>query len=54
MITTAITTRNVRLIVETIITSHTRIAYPVEHYAEGKTPHHRFSILISTVLSVRV
>jgi len=33
MITTAATARNIRLIVETIITSHTGIAYHVENHA---------------------
>jgi len=43
MITAA---RNIRLIVQTIIASHTGMAY-VEHNAHGAHPHHGFSLLIS-------
>jgi len=38
---------HIRLIVETIIASHTSIAYHVEHIAEGMWPHHGLSVLIS-------
>jgi len=47
MITAAATTSNIPLIVETIIASHTGIAYRVEHNPEGTTPHQGFSLLIS-------
>jgi len=47
MITTAIIARNIRIIVETIITSHTGIAYHLEHNTQGTLPHHGFSLLIS-------
>jgi len=49
MIRTATTAPSwpIRLTVETIITSHTNIAYRVEHKAQGKPPHHGFSLLIS-------
>jgi len=46
MITTASTACNIRLIVETIIASHTGNTY-VEHNAQGTPPHHGFSLLIS-------
>jgi len=46
MITTAATACNIRVIVETIIASHTGIPY-VEHNAQGTPPHHSFSLLIS-------
>jgi len=46
MITTAATACNIPLIVETIIASHTGMAY-VEHNAQGTPPHHGFSLLIS-------
>jgi len=46
MITTAVTACKIRLIVETIIASHTGIAY-VNHNAQGAPPHHGFSLLIS-------
>jgi len=36
-----------RLIVETIITSHTDTAYHVEHNAQGTPPNHGFSLLIN-------
>jgi len=39
--------RNMRLIVETIITSHMGTAYHVEHHAQGTPQHHGFSLLIS-------
>jgi len=52
MITTAATARNNRLIVETIVTSHTGIAHHVEHDAQGTPPHHGFSLLISVVFRV--
>jgi len=42
MITTTATTRTMQHIVETIITSHTGIAYHVEHIAEGMPPNHGF------------
>jgi len=47
MITTAVTARNIRLIVETIIMSHTSIGYHVERNAQSTPPHHGFSLLIS-------
>jgi len=47
IITTATTAYNIRLIVETIIASHTGIAYHVELNAQGTPPHHGFSLLIS-------
>jgi len=47
MITAAATARNIRLIVETIIASHTSTAYHVEHNAEGTPSHQGFSLLIS-------
>jgi len=47
MIKTAATARNIRLIVETIITSHTGMAYHVEHKAQSRPPHHGFSLLIN-------
>ena len=43
----AATECNIRLIAETIITSHTGTAYNVEHNAQGTPPHHDFSPLIS-------
>jgi len=43
MITTAEIARNNRLIVDTIISSHTGIAYHVQ----GTPPHHGFSLLIN-------
>jgi len=46
MITTPATERNIRLLVETMITSHV-IEYHLEHNAEGTPPHHGFSLLIS-------
>jgi len=45
--TTAANACNIRLIVETIIASHTGIGYHVEQYAQGTAPHHCFSQLIS-------
>jgi len=36
MITTAVTERSIRLIAETIITSHMGIEYHVEHNAQGQ------------------
>jgi len=47
LITMAATERNIRLIAETIITSHTGTAYNVEHNAQGTPPHHGFSLLVS-------
>jgi len=47
IITTATTARNIRLVVETIITSHTGVGYHVEQYAQGTPPRHSFSLLIS-------
>jgi len=44
--TAAATARNIRLIVETIIASHTSIAYHVKHIAEGTPPHQGFSLSI--------
>ena len=52
MITPAETVRNIRLIVEMIIASHTGIAYHVERNAEG-TPPHQVSVCW-LVLSLRV
>jgi len=46
-VTTAATERHIRLIVETIITSHTGIAHRVEHDTQGTPPHHGFNLLIS-------
>jgi len=46
MITTAATARNIWLIVETIITSQTGIAYHGEHNAHGMPPHYGFRLLI--------
>jgi len=46
MIITAATACNIQLIVETIIVSHTGMAY-VEHNAQGVLPHHGFGLLIS-------
>jgi len=46
MITTAATACNIRLIAETIITSHVGMAY-VERNAQGTPPHHGLSLLIS-------
>ena len=45
MITTAVTASNSGLIVETIITSYTGIAYHLEYHAQGTRPHHGFSQL---------
>ena len=47
MITAAATARNIGLIVETIIASHTGVTYRVEHNAEGASPLQGFSLLIS-------
>jgi len=47
MITTGATARNIRLIAETIIASHTGIAYHNERNAQGTPPHHSFNPLIS-------
>ena len=52
--TAAATARNIRLIVETIIASHTSIAYRVEHIAEGTPPHQGFSALISVEFACEV
>jgi len=46
VITTAITARIIRLIAETMITSHRGIPYHVEHNAQGTPPHRGFSLLI--------
>jgi len=46
MITTTATACYIRLIVETIIASHTAMAY-VEHNAQDTPPHHGFSLLIA-------
>jgi len=55
IITTAeATARNIRLIVEKIITSHTDIAYHVEHNAEGTLLHQGFSELISVEFACEV
>ena len=48
------TARNIRLIVETIIVSHTSIAYHIEHIAEGTLPHQGFSALISVEFACEV
>jgi len=53
MITAAATARSIRLIVETIIASHTGIAYHVEHDAEGTPPHQGFSLLIRVEFEVQ-
>jgi len=47
IITTAAIAPNIRLIAETIITSHTGIGYHVEQYAQGTPPHRGFSLLVS-------
>ena len=47
IITSTATARNIRLMEGTIITSHTGIAYHVEHNAQGTPPHHDSSPLIS-------
>ena len=47
IITTAATAPNIPLIVQTIITSHTGIAYHVEYNAQGTLRNHVFSLLIS-------
>jgi len=52
--TAAATARNIRLIVETIITSHTSIAYHVEHIAEGTSPHQGFSAMITVEFACEV
>jgi len=52
MITVAATARNMRLIVDTIIASHTDIAFHVEHNHED-TPPYRVSVYW-LVLSLRV
>ena len=54
MITAAATAPNIRLIVETIIASHTGIAYHVEQNAEGTPPHQGFSLLISVQCACEV
>jgi len=41
------TGRNIQLIVETSITSHTDIAYHFEHNAHGTPPHLGVNLLIS-------
>jgi len=38
---------NIRLIVETITTSHTGTEYHVKHNVQGMPPHHGFSLLIN-------
>jgi len=53
MKTRTATARDIRLIVETIITSHTGIAYHLEHNAQG-TPHQGFNLLISVECTYRV
>jgi len=47
IIATAATVRNIRLIIETIIMSHTGIEIHIEHTVQGTQPHHGFSLLIS-------
>ena len=47
MMVTAATERNIRLIVETVVMSHTSITHRVEHGAQGIPPHYGFSLLIS-------
>ena len=47
MIIMAATARNIRLIEETVIASHTGIAHHVEHNVQGTPLHHGFSQLIS-------
>jgi len=44
LITTAATVRNIRLMVENIITSHTGIAHHIGHNAQSTPPHHGFSL----------
>jgi len=52
--TAAATAHNIRLIVETIIASHTSIAYHVEHVAEVTPPHQGFSVMISVEFACEV
>ena len=47
MVIMAATERNIRLIAEIIITSHTDIAYHVEQNAQGTPFQHGFSLLTS-------
>jgi len=49
MITAAATVPNIRLIAETIIASHTGIAYHAEHNAQGTSPHQGLSSLMCWV-----
>jgi len=44
---TAAAERNIRLIVQTTITSHTGLVYCVEYTAQGTPPHYGFSLLTS-------
>jgi len=53
MITTSKTARNIWLIVETFIMSHTGIAYHVEHNAQGMLPHHGFSLFVNIECACR-
>ena len=48
----AATEHNIGLVVGKILTSHTGIAYHVEHNAQGMPPHHSFSLLISVKMCV--
>jgi len=52
--TAAATACNIRLTVDTIIASHTSIAYHVEDIAEGTPPHQGFSVLISVEFACEV
>jgi len=47
IITSTATVRGIRLIVESILTSHTGIAYYIEHNNQSTPLHHGFSLLIS-------
>jgi len=54
MITAAATARNIGLIVEMIIASHTGISSHVEHNGKGTPPHQGFSLLISVEFAYEV
>ena len=52
--TAAATARNIRLTIETILASHTSIAYHVEHIVEGTPQHQCFCVLISVEFACEV
>jgi len=52
--TAAATACNTRLIIETIIVSHTSIANHVGHTTEGTSPHQGFSVFISVEFACEV